>query len=75
MSAITAPRRSRFSETYDPRGGRGKAAAMGEMNVTPFIGVLLVLLIMLILAIPAPKHETSIDLPTKPGAVNLAAEN
>jgi biopolymer transport protein ExbD len=36
---------------------------MGEMNVTPFIDVLLVLLIMLILAIPAPVHVTPVDLP------------
>lgn len=39
---------------------------MGEMNVTPFIDVLLVLLIMLILAIPAPVHVTPVDLPGKP---------
>lgn len=37
---------------------------MGEMNVTPFIDVLLVLLIMLILAIPAPVHVTPVDLPS-----------
>lgn len=36
---------------------------MGEMNVTPFIDVLLVLLIMLILAIPAPVNVTPVDLP------------
>ena len=36
---------------------------MGAMNVTPFIDVLLVLLIMLILAIPAPVHVTPVDLP------------
>ena len=38
---------------------------MGAMNVTPFIDVLLVLLIMLILAIPAPVHITPVDLPGK----------
>jgi biopolymer transport protein ExbD len=37
---------------------------IGEMNVTPFIDVLLVLLIMLILAIPAPVHVTPVDLPS-----------
>jgi biopolymer transport protein ExbD len=37
---------------------------MGEMNVTPFIDVLLVLLIMLILAIPAPVHVTQVELPS-----------
>jgi biopolymer transport protein ExbD len=38
---------------------------MGEMNVTPFIDVLLVLLIMLLLAIPAPVHVTPVDLPSE----------
>lgn len=41
-----------------------RAAPIGEMNVTPFIDVLLVLLIMLILAIPAPVHVTPVDLPS-----------
>lgn len=42
---------------------------IGEMNVTPFIDVLLVLLIMLILAMPVPVNVTPVDLPgdrTKP---------
>jgi biopolymer transport protein ExbD len=41
-----------------------RPAPMGEMNVTPFIDVLLVLLIMLILAIPAPVQVTPVDLPS-----------
>jgi len=36
---------------------------IAEMNVTPFIDVLLVLLIMLILAIPMPVNVTPVDLP------------
>ena len=36
---------------------------MAAMNVTPFIDVLLVLLIMLILAIPMPVSVTPVDLP------------
>lgn len=43
---------------YGPR-----KAAMGEMNVTPFIDVLLVMLIMMILAIPIQPHVTQVDLP------------
>ncbi len=43
-----------------------KSRAMGDMNVTPFIDVLLVLLIMLIMAVPIRVHETSVDLPTEP---------
>jgi biopolymer transport protein ExbD len=37
---------------------------MSAMNVTPFIDVLLVLLIMLILAIPIAANVTPVDLPT-----------
>lgn len=36
---------------------------MGEMNVTPFIDVLLVLLIMVILATPMKADITPVDLP------------
>jgi biopolymer transport protein ExbD len=39
---------------------------IAEMNVTPFIDVLLVLLIMLILAIPMPANVTPVDLPSQP---------
>lgn len=37
---------------------------IGEMNVTPFIDVLLVLLIMMILAIPVQVNVTPVDLPS-----------
>ena len=40
-----------------------KPQPMGQMNVTPFIDVLLVLLIMLIMTIPIATHTTDIDLP------------
>lgn len=36
---------------------------MGEMNTTPLIDVLLVLLIMLIITIPAATHSVEVDLP------------
>lgn len=42
--------------TVDPKG---------DMNVTPFIDVLLVLLVMLILAIPIKTHVTEIEVPTQ----------
>ncbi len=65
MSLTSTARRSRFSESYDPRGRSArKSKAMGEMNVTPFIDVLLVLLVMIILAVPIKPHVTQIDLPT-----------
>lgn len=48
-----------------------RPAPMGEMNVTPFIDVLVVLLIMLILAIPAPVQVTPVDLPSEPKIATL----
>lgn len=37
---------------------------MGEMNTTPLIDVMLVLLIMFIITIPVATHSVAIDLPT-----------
>ena len=39
-------------------------APMGEMNTTPLIDVMLVLLIMFIITIPVATHSVDIDLPT-----------
>lgn len=64
MTARTATLR-RYTDTPRPRL-RKNGAPMGEMNVTPFIDVLLVLLIMIILAVPVKVHETKVDLPTAP---------
>ena len=41
----------------------GRARPMSEMNVTPFIDVLLVLIIMLIMVVPIATHKTEVDLP------------
>nr|WP_298897993.1 biopolymer transporter ExbD [uncultured Altererythrobacter sp.] len=41
---------------------------MSEMNVTPFIDVLLVLIIMLIMVVPIATHKTEVDLPSGPCA-------
>lgn len=40
-------------------------APMGEMNTTPLIDVLLVLLVMFILAVPAAVNEVPFDLPAQ----------
>ncbi|PZT90368.1 MAG: biopolymer transporter ExbD [Citromicrobium sp.] len=40
---------------------------MSEMNITPLIDVMLVLLIMFIMVIPIATHSLSIPLPTGPG--------
>lgn len=48
-----------FTRTHNPASGR----PMSEMNVTPFIDVLLVLIIMLIMVVPIATHTTEVDLP------------
>ncbi|MEZ0242247.1 MAG: ExbD/TolR family protein [Sphingomonas sp.] len=44
-------------------GGRDDGQPMMEMNTTPLIDVMLVLLIMLIITIPMQTHAVKIDLP------------
>jgi len=45
-------------------GGKDDGAPMMEMNMTPLIDVLLVLLIVFIMSIPIATHAIAIDLPT-----------
>ena len=55
---------------------------MGEINMIPFIDVMLVLLIVFIITVPVMKHSVTIELPkasnepedTKPQALNLAVQ-
>lgn len=58
--------------------GGGENEVMIEMNTTPLIDVMLVLLIMLIITLPAPTHAVKLDLPintppqtTKPVVVDI----
>ena len=45
-------------------GGKDDGSPMMEMNTTPLIDVMLVLLIMLIYTIPVATHSVNIDLPS-----------
>jgi biopolymer transport protein ExbD len=44
-------------------GGRDDGSPMMDMNMTPLIDVLLVLLIMFIISIPVQTHAVKVDLP------------
>ena len=56
-------------------GGSDDGAPMSEMNTTPLIDVMLVLLIMFIITIPVATHAVNIDLPApNPNAVKPAID-
>ncbi|MBU6269206.1 MAG: biopolymer transporter ExbD [Sphingomonadales bacterium] len=52
-------------------GGKDDGEPMGEMNTTPLIDVMLVLLIMFIITIPVATHAVNIDLPTPTPPTNI----
>ena len=60
-------------------GGRDDGAPMMEMNMTPLIDVLLVLLVMFIITIPVMTHAVKLDMPrpnpnqplTQPEVLNI----
>ena len=47
-------------------GGGAADAPIGDMNTTPLIDVMLVLLVMFIITIPIQTHAVKIDLPDPP---------
>src|SRR3954470_24742757 len=44
-------------------GGGGEGAPMMEINTTPLIDVMLVLIVVLIMSIPIMTHATKLDMP------------
>ena len=55
-------------------GGSDDGSPMMEMNTTPLIDVMLVLLIMFIITIPVATHSVNIDLPVPNPAQNITVE-
>ena len=64
-------------EVHVPMAAVSRDDPMGEMNMTPLIDVMLVLLIMFIMSIPLQTHVVSLDLPGKspPGPVADPVKN
>ena len=55
------------------RRGRRRAAVMAEINVTPMVDVMLVLLIIFMVAAPLMTSTIDIDLPVASGGKTLAS--
>jgi len=56
-------------------GGSGEPEVMMEINTTPLIDVMLVLLVMLIITIPIQLHAVNLDMPVgAPPANNIKPE-
>ena len=56
-----------YSQHLSPHGAAPppEATPLVEMNTTPLIDVLLVLIVMLIITIPVPLHSVNLDMPSK----------
>ena len=52
-----------FSSAFGSAGGARDALPMAEMNTTPLIDVMLVLLIMFIITVPIQSHQVEVALP------------
>lgn len=61
-------RRRRSIFRADPNGDP-------DINTTPLIDVMLVMLVMFIITIPPPTHSVDVTLPTGPGDVEVVDEN
>ena len=64
-------------------GSDGDSEVMNEINMTPLVDVMLVLLIIFIITVPVMKHTVNVELPTassqpeatKPETLQLSVDN
>ncbi|MDO4249437.1 MAG: biopolymer transporter ExbD [Neisseria sp.] len=54
-------------------GGQSDAP-LAEMNVTPLVDVMLVLLIVFMVTMPVMTHSLNVNLPSNPGSVTVQAD-
>lgn len=71
--SISSPARIHKASAAQARHNDTSDAPMAEMNTTPLIDVMLVLLIMFIITIPIQSHAVRIDLPGKATATEPIA--
>ena len=57
------PRKRAFSPASGPATGHAIGEPLSELNITPLIDVMLVLLVMMILTLPTVLHKVAVDLP------------
>ena len=63
LSASTFRQKGYLRHGNECRYGSGEGEVMVEMNTTPLIDVMLVLLVMLIITIPIQTHAVKLDMP------------
>lgn len=64
-----------FSTSSGGGNGRGGPASLAEINVTPFVDVLLVLLIILMVTVPVIESGLDVNVPQTRSVQNLTEES
>lgn len=64
----------RLIRTAVPSTSSADAEPLNQLNMTPLIDVMLVLIIMLIVTIPRANHSVGMDMPRHGGAIETVAQ-